>query len=104
MKRFLIAIVMLIAVCGCSAQNSKNEKEVLTNKEFAKIWWEVEQSHSDAYTELGKIGLFGTSNDENEQMEHARSIYEDYTQKVLDKYGIKIGERVKVGFTPDGST
>lgn len=104
MKRFIIAALMLILVCGCSSSNSKNEKEVLTNKEFAKIWWEVEQSHSDAYSELGKVGVYGTSNDEKEQMDHAQSIYEKYAQKVLDKYDIKIGERVKVGFIPESTT
>lgn len=102
--RFSIVILMLIAICGCSASNNKNGKEILTNKEFAKIWWEVNQSHYDAYTELGKIGLYGTSNDENEKTDHARSIYEKYSQKVLDKYNIKIGERIKVAFIPDGST
>lgn len=105
MKRVLLAILLLcVLLSGCSWNEDKVEDKVLTNKEFAEIYWDLGQVCEDVLKEKGKIAVYGTSDNDEEKIEHSRPIYNEAKQKYLDQYGYKLGDRIKITFEPNGET
>lgn len=105
MKKILLVILSACVILGgCSKKQEAPDlqSQILTNKEIAKIYWELESSAAEAYDELGMIGVYGASNDEEEKVKHSREIYAEYAQKVLDEYGYKFGDKVKFAFVANG--
>jgi hypothetical protein len=105
MKRVLLAVLLFcILLFGCSKNEDKAVDKILTNKEFAEIYWDLGQVCADVRKEKGELAVYGTSDDNEEKIEHARPIYNEAKQKYLDQYGYKLGDRVKITFKPNGET